>query len=71
LLQNGGKAIETNPSTAEIIVACVCLLHNIVIESEGINAFDSDYAANAKLNRPVSKVNNSGTYRAYIFMRRS
>jgi hypothetical protein len=63
------KATGTNPSTGDIIIACVCLLQNFVADHERINKFCSINAANVILNHPVPKAPNreqtDHIYKAY------
>lgn len=55
------KAIETSPENAEKIVNCVCVLHNIIIDKEGVVPAETKIF-NANLNK--NKRNNSATDQA-------
>lgn len=57
---------ETTPCTAEIIIPHACLFHNNVRDSEGINRFHSNDAANAMLLHGIQ--NNRKTQHIYYEM---
>lgn len=62
------KAIETDLSTAEIIVKCACLLHNILIFREEIHDYDinnHEQTCSVMINEPTSRVNNRASKQAY------
>ncbi|CAH1997197.1 unnamed protein product [Acanthoscelides obtectus] len=55
------KAIETSPENAEKIVNCICVLHNIIIDKEGIALIEEPKeSTDSKKNRK----NNSSTEQA-------
>lgn len=54
------KSIECKPENAEKIVKCVCVLHNIIIDREGLQADMVDMNSNLSMNRK----NNSSTANA-------
>lgn len=63
-----GKAIETKLPTAEAIVKCTCLLHNIIIDREGMthnltSKEDDDTAVHS--NRSITRTYNRATNEAY------
>lgn len=63
------KAIETNPSVAEIIIKCVCLLHNILIDCEGNHDYDVNNHEQIRIcdmvNQSTSRANNRASRQAY------
>ena len=65
--------IETSPNTADRIVKCVCVLHNIVIDREGVdeasllelqNQEDSFSTSLDEPEHQVSQSNNRSNLRA-------
>lgn len=63
------KAIEVTPDRAVVIVKCICLLHNIIIDREGIGSFQPQASDNASVtdnrgNRFTTLGNNRSALRA-------
>lgn len=48
------KPMETSPESADKIIKCICILHNIIIDKEGISIDDEEFS---------SKSNKFGTQR--------
>lgn len=46
------KAIEVNPDRADVIIKCICLLHNIIIDKEGIHDLSTE------IRRPLNENRN-------------
>lgn len=62
------KAIEVYPERADCIIQCICLLHNIVIDKEGIDvSISSSTEGNqsTSVHRMSSVGENRGVRRAY------
>lgn len=63
------KSIETTPSSAENIVKCVCLLHNIIIDRERNNALIISAAESTDIhnnsNSTLGRTNNRASRSAY------
>ncbi|XP_021709704.1 putative nuclease HARBI1 [Aedes aegypti] len=62
------KPIETSPNLADDIVKCICILHNVIIDHEGIDlqleeAADYIYRDLERTRLPASKIStNAGRY---------
>lgn len=60
------KEIECHSEKADIIVKCVCLLHNIIIDKEGSNANNLHLNSEVIPFQSKNKANNRSTVAAYI-----
>ncbi|XP_023716998.1 protein ALP1-like [Cryptotermes secundus] len=60
------KALEVTPERAEQIVKCICLLHNIIIDKEGMTDLRPTTVepSNPHLNRFATRGENRSTARA-------
>lgn len=47
------KAIEVNPDRADVIIKCICLLHNVIIDEEGIQNMPTETPCQANVNRNI------------------
>lgn len=61
------KAIEVNPNRADVIVKCICLLHNIIIDKEGIHDLPTELPQlqNENRNRFMTAGENRSATRAH------
>lgn len=62
------KPIECHPDNVDIIVKCICVLHNIIIDREGINQsnlLQSELFNSQSNHNSTSRVNNRSANRAY------
>ena len=56
------KAIEVTPERAENIVKCICLLHNIILDKEGMSEISGNSTESGNChNRFVRGANRSST----------
>lgn len=63
------KAIETLPETADIVIKSICILHNVIIDQEGLpHEVENGRSNNGENNREVIAVNdrNSTRYAANV-----
>lgn len=66
------KPIETSPDLADKIIKCVCILHNMIIDMEGVNSRDTEQviptlSSTRSYGRENNRTNNSAAFIRDVF----